>query len=63
MPAGLYPDYWLRILTQRMTYGKDLHTDYQEKIDGVTAEKVRDIISSLDNGAKVEYIIRPRIRK
>lgn len=58
-----YPDYWLRILTQRMTYGKDLHTDYQEKIDGVTAEKVRDIISSLDNGAKVEYIIRPRIRK
>ena len=31
--------------------------------DGVTAEKVRDIISSLDDGAKVEYIIRPRIRK
>lgn len=54
------PEYWIDSITGRYMYGKDFHTDYAGKIDAVTAGMVREIIYSLDNGAKVEYIVRPR---
>lgn len=54
------PDYWVEAVSRRFIYGKDFHTDYSGKIDAVTADNVREIIYSLDNGAKVEYIVRPK---
>lgn len=54
------PEYWIETLTRRFTYGKDYQTGYSEKIDAVTPDMVREIIYSLDNGAKVEYIVRPK---
>ena len=56
------PEYWMETLSRRVIYGKDFHTDYQGKIDAVTADMVREIILSLDNGTKVEYIVRPKIK-
>ena len=54
------PEYWMDILSWRIVYGKDFQTDYQEKIDAVTPDMVRELIHSLDNGTKVEYIVRPK---
>ena len=54
------PGYWIEAVSRRFIYGKDFHTGYSGKIDAVTADMVREIIYSLDNGAKVEYIVRPK---
>lgn len=56
------PAYWTEILPLRFSSGKDIHTDWSARIDEVTVDMVRDIISSLDNGGKVEYIVRPARR-
>ena len=52
------PSYWLSVVTARFTDGKDLNTKYADKIRAVTPENVRDIIKSLNEGSKVEYIVR-----
>ncbi len=54
------PEYWMDVLSWRVIYGKDFHTGCEEKIDAVTPDMVRDLIHSLDNGTKVEYIVRPK---
>lgn len=41
----------------RYSLSKDLITGYDAKIKSVTAKQVKDILRTLDNGAKVEYII------
>jgi len=51
------PEYWAEIISRRLVYGKDLHTGFGTKADAVTAQKVRSIISFLDKGGKVEYIV------
>lgn len=54
------PQYWLSIVTTRYVEGKDLNTQYPDKINAVTAAKVQEIISSLNNGSKVEYVVRQK---
>ena len=54
------PEYWMDVLSWRVIYGKDFHTGCEEKIDAVTPDMVRELIHSLDNGTKVEYIVRPK---
>ena len=36
----------------------DFTTDYKARVDAVTADKVKQILTSLNNASKVEYIIR-----
>lgn len=51
------PQYIINIVSMRYSAGKDLNTKYAEKIESVTAGQVREILSSLDNGSKIEYVI------
>ena len=51
------PLYWLEQISCRVAYGKDFMTSYADKINAVTPDKVREIISSLNGGSKVEYVI------
>lgn len=52
------PLYWTRAIARRYLDGKDWTTDYQAKIDAVTADQVKAILASLDDGCKVEYVTR-----
>lgn len=52
------PQYWLNAIAMRHMEGKDFSTDYKARIDAVTTEKVKQILTSLNNASKVEYIIR-----
>ena len=51
------PEYWVRAVSKRYLDGKDFTTSYKEKIDAVTADKVRELLTSLSNGSGIEYII------
>ena len=50
------PMYWQNAITVRYLDGKDLTTGYAATIDAVTKDKVRNILSLLDQGCKVEYV-------
>ena len=52
------PLYWTNAIAVRYLDGKDWTTNYQSKIDAVTASQVKAILASLDEGCKVEYITR-----
>ena len=52
------PQYWLNAILMRQLEGKDFTTDYKARIDAVTADKVKQILTSLNNASKVEYITR-----
>lgn len=54
------PYYWLNAISRRQLSGKDFTTGYGGKTDAVTSVKVKWILSSLDKGSKVEYIIRKK---
>lgn len=54
------PSYWLHAVAMRYLDGKDFTTGYASKIDLVTSEKVCDILKSLGQGSKVEYVINKR---
>lgn len=54
------PQHVLDMVLMRFAAGKDLNTKYADKINAVTEKQVLDIISSLDGGSKVEYIIMDR---
>lgn len=54
------PDYWLDAISRRQLSGKDFTTGYAGKTDAVTSAKVKWILSSLNKGTKVEYIIRKK---
>lgn len=54
------PEYWLKALTMRYLDGKDFSTGCDARIDAVTEEKVRALLSSLKTGTSVEYIINGR---
>ena len=51
------PFYWLNVISRRYLAGKDFTTNYESKISSVTPDKVRAILSALNDGSKVEYII------
>ena len=52
------PQYWVNAISMRQIEGKDFSTDYKARVDAVTRDKVKQIITSLNNASKVEYIIR-----
>lgn len=51
------PFYWLNVISRRHLAGKDFTTSYEARIKSVTVERVRDILSKLDEGTRVEYIV------
>ncbi len=51
------PEYWVHAIALRYLDGKDFSTNYVSKIDAVTPDKVMSILSLLDSGSKVEYVI------
>ena len=53
---GADPSFWTEAIAGRQLYGKDIVTGYSAKCDALTAQKVQNIISSLDRSGKVEYI-------
>jgi hypothetical protein len=54
------PDYWVNAILLRYLEGKDFTTGYDNKIDEVSAEEVKALLSSLYEAGKVEYIIRKK---
>lgn len=52
------PQYWMSVVTARYADGKDLNTKYADKISGVSSARIKEIISSLNEGSKVEYVIQ-----
>ena len=52
------PQYWMSVVTARYADGKDLNTKYADKISGVSSARIKEIISSLSEGSKVEYVIQ-----
>ena len=54
------PEYWLEAITMRYLDGKDFTTGCDAKIDAVTKDKVMTILSSLNEGLRVEYIVNKR---
>ena len=54
------PNYWVNAISRRQLEGKDFTTDYKARIDAVNTAKVKQILTSLNNASKVEYIIRTK---
>lgn len=54
------PQYWTRVMADRFINGKDFTTGYKERIDAVTVDKVKTILTSLNEGCKIEYTIRKK---
>lgn len=54
------PQYWIDALVERYLNGKDFTTGYEAKIGAVSEDMVRDILTSLNEGTKIEYTIRKR---
>ena len=52
------PAYWLETIALRYLDGKDLTSSYEAAVDGVTAEKVKKLLLTLNGGSKVEYVIK-----
>lgn len=50
------PEYWPEEITRRYSEGKDITTKYKERIYSVTSELVDQMLQSLLDGGKVEYI-------
>ena len=51
------PYYWMNVISRRHLAGKDFTTNYQARIKTVTVDKVKSILSKLEEGSKVEYIV------
>jgi hypothetical protein len=54
------PEYWLDAISKRFLDGKDFTSSYAAKIDAVNAESVRNLLNSLNNGSKVEYVVNKK---
>jgi hypothetical protein len=54
------PDYWVNALLLRHLEGKDFTTGYDKKLDGVSTDHVRALLSSVNDSGKVEYIKRKK---
>ena len=51
------PEYWIDAIGMRYLDSRDFTTGCDAKIDAVTSDKIMEILSSLGNGLRVEYII------
>lgn len=54
------PGYWLDALAKRYLDGKDFTTSYAAKVDAVNADKIRALLSEVNNGSKVEYVVNQK---
>jgi predicted Zn-dependent peptidase len=54
------PFYWLNVISRRYIAGKDFTTNHDARIKSVTADKVKAILSRLNEGTRVEYIVSRR---
>ena len=54
------PFYWLNVISRRHLAGKDFTTGHDARIKSVTVGKVKSILSGLNEGTRVEYIISRR---
>lgn len=54
------PVYLCNSIVMRYVDGKDFVTDSRKKTDAVTAEKVKDILEALNEGTKIEYIVKKK---
>ena len=54
------PDYWVNAMLFRYLEGKDFTTDYDEKVDEITPDAVKELLLKLNASSKVEYIIRKK---
>ena len=52
--------YWLHVIAMRQLDGKDFTTGYVGRIDAVTPEKASSVLSLLEKGSKIEYVIKKR---
>ena len=52
------PQYWTQALAMRYLDGKNFTTGYEARIDAVTVEKIKDILASLADASRVEYVIK-----
>ncbi len=52
------PWYWIEMVKTRVSDVKDINTNYDKKIDSVTVEGVEKVLSAMNSGSKVEYILR-----
>ena len=52
------PLYWVDAIAKRYLDGKDFTTSYAAKIDAVTADKINLMLLALNEGAKVEYVVK-----
>lgn len=55
--AVLQPETLVDAALMRYSIGKDIVTGYKEKIGSVTPRSVREFISAIQEGSKVEYIL------
>ena len=51
------PFYWLNVISRRHLAGKDFTANYDARIKAVTVDKVKAVLSGLNAGARVEYIV------
>lgn len=54
------PEYWLDAIAKRHLDGKDFTTSYAAKVDAVNADKIRALLSEVNNGSKVEYVVNQK---
>jgi hypothetical protein len=54
------PDYWVNAMLFRYLEGKDFTTDYDEKVDEITPDAVKELLLKLNASSKVEYIIKKK---
>lgn len=52
------PDYWMDAVSRRYIDGKDFTSNYAQRLDAVTSEQVKRLLSDLYEGSKVEYVVK-----
>lgn len=53
------PSKYADAILMRYSSGKDVLTNYAEKIKGVSADKVKEIFGVLSEGMRIEYVVKP----
>ena len=51
------PFYWLNVISRRHLAGKDFTTNHENRIASVNIDKVKAILSAMNDGTRVEYIV------
>ena len=51
-------DYIMEAYLRRNSEGKDMVSNYKTYLDKVSVEDVEAVLTALENGSKVEYVIK-----